>query len=115
MPSTQPYQSQLPRTFEIAGPRERIYFDPEKTVAALVNCGRGLRESVIGIPKTIDNDIEYLDKSFGLETAFAKVCLVPEVPFSLEGPSGFLETLGRRIILRKHAVVWLPKEQARTF
>ena len=93
--------SQLPRAFEIAGPRERIYFDPEKTVAALVTCGgllgvdilftiggdgtlkgasamaaeierRGLRKSVIGIPKTIDNDIEYLDKSFGFETAFAK-------------------------------------------
>src|SRR6516165_5476369 len=103
---------------------------------------RGLRKSVIGIPKTIDNDIEYLDKSFGFETAFAKAleavscahveaicahngiglvklmgresgfiacyatlasqqvnfCLVPEVPFSLEGPSGFLETLGRRIM-----------------
>ena len=28
--------SQLPRAFEIAGPRERIYFDPENTVAALV-------------------------------------------------------------------------------
>jgi 6-phosphofructokinase 1 len=33
---------------------------------------RSLRKSVIGIPKTIDNDIEYLDKSFGFETAFAK-------------------------------------------
>jgi 6-phosphofructokinase 1 len=245
------------RTFEIAGPRERIYFDPEKTVVALLTCGglspglndvirgivmelwhgyrvreilgirygfegmvlknghcplklrpeqvsnihsfggtilgtsrgaqkidamvdgleelgvdilftiggdgtlrgasaiaaeiqrRGLRKSVIGIPKTIDNDIEYLDKSFGFETAFAKAveavscahveaicayngiglvklmgresgfiacyatlasqqvnfCLVPEVPFALEGPSGFLEALGSRILLRKHAVL----------
>ncbi len=33
---------------------------------------RGLRKSVIGIPKTIDNDIMYLDKSFGFETAFAE-------------------------------------------
>jgi 6-phosphofructokinase 1 len=33
---------------------------------------RSLRKSVIGIPKTIDNDIECLDKSFGFETAFAK-------------------------------------------
>lgn len=32
---------------------------------------RGLKKSVIGIPKTIDNDIKYLDKSFGFETAFA--------------------------------------------
>jgi 6-phosphofructokinase 1 len=169
-----------PLTFEVAGPRERIYFDPAKTIAAVVTCGglcpglndvvrgivmelwhtyhvtdidgirygyeglvpkyghtplklrpetvsniqsfggtilgssrgpqdtnemvdgleelgadilfaiggdgalkgaaaiaeeiqrRGLRKSVIGIPKTIDNDIMYLDKSFGFETAFAE-------------------------------------------
>jgi len=33
---------------------------------------RGQAKSVIGIPKTIDNDIMYLDKSFGFETAFAE-------------------------------------------
>jgi len=33
---------------------------------------RGFRKSVIAIPKTIDNDIMYLDKSFGFETAFAE-------------------------------------------
>ena len=33
---------------------------------------RGLQKSVIGIPKTIDNDIQFLDKSFGFETAFAE-------------------------------------------
>ena len=33
---------------------------------------RGLRKSVVGIPKTIDNDIAFLDKSFGFETAFAE-------------------------------------------
>ncbi len=33
---------------------------------------RGLKKSVIGIPKTIDNDIQYIDKSFGFETAFAE-------------------------------------------
>jgi len=32
---------------------------------------RGSEISVIGIPKTIDNDIRYLDKSFGFETAFS--------------------------------------------
>ncbi|MBF0509582.1 MAG: ATP-dependent 6-phosphofructokinase [Deltaproteobacteria bacterium] len=30
---------------------------------------RGLKISVIGIPKTIDNDINYLSKSFGFDTA----------------------------------------------
>lgn len=32
---------------------------------------RGRPVSVVGIPKTIDNDIMYMDKSFGYETAFA--------------------------------------------
>ncbi|MBU0733794.1 MAG: ATP-dependent 6-phosphofructokinase [Proteobacteria bacterium] len=33
---------------------------------------RGLKISVIGIPKTIDNDISYVDESFGFETAVAE-------------------------------------------
>ena len=33
---------------------------------------RGLKKSIVGIPKTIDNDILFLDKSFGFETAFAE-------------------------------------------
>ncbi len=33
---------------------------------------RGLPISVVGIPKTIDNDILWLEKSFGFETAFSK-------------------------------------------
>ncbi len=35
---------------------------------------RALKIGVIGIPKTIDNDIEIIDKSFGFETAFSKAC-----------------------------------------
>jgi 6-phosphofructokinase 1 len=31
---------------------------------------RGSKISVVGIPKTIDNDIDIIDKSFGFETAF---------------------------------------------
>jgi 6-phosphofructokinase 1 len=30
---------------------------------------RGLKLAVVGVPKTIDNDIEYIDKTFGYETA----------------------------------------------
>ena len=33
---------------------------------------RGLKISVIGIPKTIDNDISYVDVSFGFETAVSE-------------------------------------------
>lgn len=38
-----------------------------KTVAE-----RGGRIAVVGIPKTIDNDIPYIDQSFGFQTAFAE-------------------------------------------
>ncbi len=33
---------------------------------------RGLKIAVVGVPKTIDNDIPYIDQSFGFQTAFAK-------------------------------------------
>ncbi len=33
---------------------------------------RELNISVVGIPKTIDNDIAYIEKTFGFETAFSK-------------------------------------------
>lgn len=35
---------------------------------------RGLQIAVVGIPKTIDNDISYIDRSFGFETAFSEAC-----------------------------------------
>ncbi len=37
---------------------------------------RGLKISVIGIPKTIDNDLSYIAKSFGFETAFSMAAQV---------------------------------------
>jgi len=110
---------------------------------------RGMKLSVIGIPKTIDNDISYIQKSFGFETAFSKAVeaiatahveakgapngvglvklmgrhsgfiaanatlamndvnfvLVPEVPFELHGPRGFLAQLEERLARRHHAVI----------
>jgi len=33
---------------------------------------QGARIAVVGVPKTIDNDIPYLDQSFGFQTAFAR-------------------------------------------
>ena len=32
---------------------------------------RGAKISVVGVPKTIDNHIMYIDQSFGFQTAFA--------------------------------------------
>jgi 6-phosphofructokinase 1 len=110
---------------------------------------RGLKVAVVGIPKTIDNDIPYIDQSFGFQTAMAEATksiqaasvearsapngiglvklmgrhcgfiacyatlakddanyvLIPEVPFALHGPGGFLEHLRRRVRDHGHAVV----------
>ena len=110
---------------------------------------RGLKISVIGVPKTIDNDISYIQSSFGFETAFslatdAITCasieadnapmgiglvklmgrhsgfiatnatlamndvnfvFVPEVPFKMDGPDGFLFALEKRLLARDHAVI----------
>lgn len=110
---------------------------------------RHLKIAVIGIPKTIDNDISYIDKSFGSETAFSKACdainsahieakgayngigivkvmgrnsgfiaanatiasndvnfcLVPEIPFDLDGPKGFFVSLKKRLLRSQHAVI----------
>lgn len=107
---------------------------------------RGLKISVIGVPKTIDNDISFVDRSFGFETAVTEAgkailsahteatgarngvglvklmgresgfiaafaalayndvnyCLVPEVPFTLEG---FLRNLEERLERKGHAVI----------
>jgi 6-phosphofructokinase 1 len=38
---------------------------------ARVIAERDLRISVVGVPKTIDNDIPYIDQSFGFQTAFS--------------------------------------------
>jgi len=110
---------------------------------------RALPIAVVGIPKTIDNDVAYVDKTFGFETAVAmarvaidaahteavsaqngiglvklmgreagfiaahatlashdvNACLVPEVPYRLEGPTGLLAFLEKRLATRGHAVI----------
>ena len=110
---------------------------------------RGHPLAVVGIPKTVDNDVAFVGRTFGYLTAVqeaAKVldrahtearsvengialvklmgrhagfiaggatvasqdvnfCLIPEVPFKLEGDGGFLNALKRRIRKRAHAVV----------
>jgi 6-phosphofructokinase 1 len=41
-----------------------------QTIVAELN-RRGLKVAVIGVPKTIDNDIHFIDRSFGFESAFS--------------------------------------------
>lgn len=111
---------------------------------------RRLAISVVGVPKTIDNDLAFIGRSFGFETAVyetgrvitcahveakgaprgiglvklmgrdsgfiaayaaiansvVNLCLVPEVPFSLDGEHGVLTALDRRFGMGKsHAVI----------
>ncbi len=110
---------------------------------------RGLEIAVIGIPKTIDNDLVWTERTFGFATAVEEAqavidavhaeaqaawngvglvklmgrhsgfiaahaslasgdvnfCLVPEVPFTLEGRGGLLSVLEERLAERRHAVV----------
>ncbi|MFM9059414.1 MAG: ATP-dependent 6-phosphofructokinase [Planctomycetaceae bacterium] len=117
-------------------------------IAAVV-AERGRNIAVVGIPKTIDNDIPYIDQSFGFQTAFgeaaksiraahveakaspngvglvrlmgrhsgfiacyaalaepdANYVLIPEVPFTLDGPHGLLDHLLARVRRSRHAVI----------
>jgi 6-phosphofructokinase 1 len=110
---------------------------------------RGYVLSVVGIPKTIDNDVAFVSRTFGYLTAVEEAekvlsrahvearsvengislvklmgrhagfitagatiacqdvnfALVPEIPFKLEGPRGFLAALKQRILDRAHALV----------
>ena len=112
---------------------------------------RGLKVSVVGIPKTIDNDILHIDKTFGFDTAVEEaqkaikaaaveaksalngvgvvklmgrqsgfiamhaalasgsvdVCLIPEVPFAMEGPDGVVEHVKNLLATQGHAVICL--------
>jgi 6-phosphofructokinase 1 len=49
---------------------------------------RGLPIAVVGVPKTIDNDIHFIDRSFGFETAFAAAVQVIR--------SAYVEAFGAR-------------------
>ncbi len=60
---------------------------------------RKLTISVVGLPKTIDNDFVYLDKSFGFETAFAEAvrvirCAHAEAKAGVNG-IGLVKLMGR--------------------
>jgi len=110
---------------------------------------RGQQLSVIGVPKTIDNDLAWVDQSFGFSTAVnqatyaiesahneargarngvgivklmgrhggfiaaqatlsspdVNLCIVPEVPFELDGPGSLMDVLEKRLAQRGHAVI----------
>lgn len=60
---------------------------------------RGLKVAIVGIPKTIDNDILYIDQSFGFETAFSEAfkavtCAHTEAEGAFNGV-GLVKLMGR--------------------
>ncbi len=60
---------------------------------------RGLKKAIVGIPKTIDNDIMHIDKSFGFETAFGAAvqavnCAYSEATGAVNG-IGLVKLMGR--------------------
>lgn len=60
---------------------------------------RGLALSVVGIPKTIDNDLQFLDRSFGFDTAYSVAvhairCAHTEATGTLNGV-GLVKVMGR--------------------
>lgn len=105
--------------------------------------------AVIGIPKTVDNDVYFCDRTFGFVTAvdaardvlnvahveakgidrgiglvklmgrdagfiacgatvssqLVNYTLIPEVPFTLHGPTGFFAHLEQRMDAREHALI----------
>lgn len=110
---------------------------------------RGHSLAVVGIPKTIDNDVRYVTRTFGFGTAVDEAvhvidsahtearsvvngvsvvklmgrhagfiaaaatvasqdvnfCLIPELPFVLDGEGGLLAALERRLQKKSHAVI----------
>ncbi len=60
---------------------------------------RGEKIAVVGIPKTIDNDIPYIDQSFGFQTAFGKAAESIRVAYaeatSAPGGMGVVRLMGR--------------------
>ena len=60
---------------------------------------RGEKIAVVGIPKTIDNDIPFIDQSFGFQTAFAKasesIAAAHAEATSAPGGLGLVRLMGR--------------------
>jgi 6-phosphofructokinase 1 len=59
----------------------------------------------IGLVKLMGRNAGYIAATACLATGHANFCLVPEVPFRLDGDGGLLELVEHRIALRRHAVI----------
>lgn len=59
----------------------------------------------VGLVKLMGREAGFIAAGATMASQDANYTLVPEVPFPLEGPDGFLESLRQRILRRRHAVV----------
>jgi 6-phosphofructokinase 1 len=59
----------------------------------------------IGLVKVMGRDSGFIAAHTALASHEVNFCLIPEVPFDLEGPNGFLHHLEDRIHNNKHAVI----------
>ncbi|KAH0865836.1 hypothetical protein HID58_083047 [Brassica napus] len=71
---------------------------------------RKMKVAVVGVPKTIDNDILHMDKTFGFDTAVEEAqrainSAYIEVPFNIHGPNGVLKHLKYLIETKGSAVI----------
>lgn len=62
---------------------------------------RGLKISVIGLPKTIDNDLKYIDRSFGFETAYTQA--VEAIRSAHNEARGTLNGIGLVKVMGRHS------------
>ena len=59
----------------------------------------------IGLIKLMGRESGFIATATALASHETNFCLIPEIPFDLEGESGFLAELENRIVNRHHAVV----------
>ncbi|CAN4114853.1 unnamed protein product [Withania somnifera] len=106
---------------------------------------RRIQVAIVGVPKTIDNDIMLMDKTFGFDTAAHSayhgigivklmgrssgfiamhaslasgqidICLIPEVPFNLHGPHGVLQHLKYLLETKGSAVICVAEGAGQDF
>jgi 6-phosphofructokinase 1 len=59
----------------------------------------------IGLVKVMGRDSGFIAAHTALASHEVNFCLIPEVPFNLEGNNGLLHHLEERVVKRKHAVI----------
>jgi 6-phosphofructokinase 1 len=59
----------------------------------------------VGVVKVMGRDAGFIAAAATLASREVNFCLVPEIPFRLEGPGGLLAALEERLSQRSHAVI----------